>query len=339
MSDFLSLRLPPEALRRVCDPAQFDFSTAAELPDPDGIVGQQRAVDAIRFGIEIAHGGYNLFVLGPAGAGKHTVLDQFLSARAKAEPAPDGWCCVHDFAHPHKPHALRLPPGRACRLQRDMAQLVDELRAVIPATFESDAAAQNVALIRTPLGFSLAPQPVPLDVKVILFGDRWLHYLLHEPDPDFCELFKVSADFEEDLPRERGGVVSLADTPVRQSLAVTGSIDQHGDVQAIGDVNEKIEGFFDLCRARGLTGEQGVVIPRANVKHLDVARGCRRRGRRRCAGRFPARQRQRAGLREARVVRRRAAHVRAVAVGRRAVPVAAGGRRTRADRRDEGEAQ
>ncbi len=61
---------------------------------------------------------------------------------------------------------------------------------------------------------------------------------------------------------------ALAEIPIKQSLAVTGSVNQHGQVQAIGGVNEKIEGFFDLCRARGLTGEQGVVIPAANVKHL-----------------------------------------------------------------------
>lgn len=61
---------------------------------------------------------------------------------------------------------------------------------------------------------------------------------------------------------------ALADAPIRQSLAVTGSVNQHGVVQAIGGVNEKIEGFFDICQARGLTGEQGVLIPASNVKHL-----------------------------------------------------------------------
>ena len=61
---------------------------------------------------------------------------------------------------------------------------------------------------------------------------------------------------------------ALADAPVRQSLAVTGSVNQHGDIQAIGGVNEKIEGFFDLCKARGLAGSQGVLIPEANVKNL-----------------------------------------------------------------------
>jgi len=63
-------------------------------------------------------------------------------------------------------------------------------------------------------------------------------------------------------------ISALAKTPIRQSLAITGSIDQHGRIQAIGGVNEKIEGFFDICQKRGLTGEQGVLIPEANVKHL-----------------------------------------------------------------------
>ena len=60
----------------------------------------------------------------------------------------------------------------------------------------------------------------------------------------------------------------LSGLPLAQSLAVTGAVDQTGEVQAVGGVNEKIEGFFDVCRARGLTGEQGVLIPRANVRHL-----------------------------------------------------------------------
>jgi predicted ATP-dependent protease len=61
---------------------------------------------------------------------------------------------------------------------------------------------------------------------------------------------------------------AIGNVPIRQSLAVTGSLDQFGRVQAIGGVNEKIEGFFDLCNARGSTGAQGVLIPIANVKHL-----------------------------------------------------------------------
>jgi len=63
---------------------------------------------------------------------------------------------------------------------------------------------------------------------------------------------------------------ALSGVPIRQSLAVTGSVDQFGRVQAIGGVNEKIEGFFDVCSARGLTGDQGVLIPESNVQHLNL---------------------------------------------------------------------
>jgi predicted ATP-dependent protease len=71
---------------------------------------------------------------------------------------------------------------------------------------------------------------------------------------------------------------ALSGLPVRQAVAATGSVNQHGEIQAVGGVNEKIEGFFDVCRGRGLTGAQGVIVPRANVKHLmlrqDVVRAC-----------------------------------------------------------------
>jgi ATP-dependent Lon protease len=61
---------------------------------------------------------------------------------------------------------------------------------------------------------------------------------------------------------------SLAGVPLRQDLAVTGSVNQHGEIQPIGGVNIKIEGFFDVCKSRGLTGRQGVIIPHQNVNDL-----------------------------------------------------------------------
>jgi predicted ATP-dependent protease len=60
----------------------------------------------------------------------------------------------------------------------------------------------------------------------------------------------------------------LSDLPINQGLAITGSVNQYGQVQAVGAVNEKIEGYFDVCAARGLTGKQGVLLPSANVRHL-----------------------------------------------------------------------
>ncbi len=167
-----------------CDPNQFSFQTTDELPDCDEILGQARALDAVEFGIGIRHDGYNLFVLGPSGTGKRTVVRQFLQRRAADEAVPPDWCYVQNFDRSHQPKALQLPAGRGKQLQADMENLIDDLRAAIPAALEAEehqhrvneinqaakeqqeqalqriheeAQTQDVQLIRTPAGFALAP--------------------------------------------------------------------------------------------------------------------------------------------------------------------------------------
>ena len=176
--------LPPDALRRVTDPAGLGFATTAELQDLDQIVGQDRAVEAVRFAIGMRHDGYNLFALGPEGIGKYHVIRQFLERRAATEPVPPDVCYVHDFEQPQRPRALRLPVGRGAALRDAMDRLSLELRSAIPAAFETDeyrdrkaaledeakrrrdlavAAVEDharqlgVAVISTPLGLGLAP--------------------------------------------------------------------------------------------------------------------------------------------------------------------------------------
>ena len=63
---------------------------------------------------------------------------------------------------------------------------------------------------------------------------------------------------------------ALSKIPIRQDLAVTGSLDQFGNIQAVGGLNEKVEGFFRICRLFGLTGKQGVVLPRCNITNLTL---------------------------------------------------------------------
>jgi lon-related putative ATP-dependent protease len=176
--------LSAQQLCQRCDPSQFDFETTADLEDLSEIIGQERAVDAIHFGIGIQREGYNLFALGPSGTGKRTTIGQFLDRKAAAEPVPSDWCYVNNFDQPHRPRALRLPPGQATGLRSDMEQLVEELLTAIPAAFESEdyrtrrqeaqeelkerqekafgevekrAQEQGIALIRTPAGLAFAP--------------------------------------------------------------------------------------------------------------------------------------------------------------------------------------
>ncbi|MBE7554700.1 MAG: AAA family ATPase [Anaerolineales bacterium] len=177
--------LIPEALCRRCDLNQFAFATTAELDDLTEIIGQARAVEAVRFGIGIRRDGYNLYALGPQGAGKYSAIRQFLEQKAATETAPADWCYVNNFEQPHRPHYLKLPPGLGVTLRQDMAQLVEELRTAIPAVFESEdyrtrrqvieeefkereekvfeelkqaAQKRDIALIRTPAGLAFAPK-------------------------------------------------------------------------------------------------------------------------------------------------------------------------------------
>jgi lon-related putative ATP-dependent protease len=176
--------LTAEKLFTRCEPDQFRFDTTAELDGPEQVIGQDRAMEAIHFGIGIRRDGYNLFLLGPTGMGKHTMVRRFIEQRAKSEPTPDDYCYVNNFDQPHNPRALKLPAGQGRRLKQDMRQLLDDLRNAIPAAFESDeyrsraqeieqsfkerqekafqdlqeeAEKEHVALVHTPSGFALAP--------------------------------------------------------------------------------------------------------------------------------------------------------------------------------------
>jgi lon-related putative ATP-dependent protease len=131
--------LTPDQLCADCDADCFDFQTTAELEPLDEVIGQERAVESICFGIDIHRSGFNIFAFGPAGSGKSTTIQHFLGRQAVTRPVPDGWCYVMDFEQRHHPRALRLPPGRASQLCLDMSHLVEELLVAIPSAFETDA--------------------------------------------------------------------------------------------------------------------------------------------------------------------------------------------------------
>ena len=191
--------LTPDKLFQRCDPDEFSFQTTAELADLQKIIGQERAIEAIRVGVGIEHEGYNLFALGPNGTGKHTAVHQYLSQKAAQEPTPDDWCYVYNFEQARQPQALRLPAGRGILLAKDMEQLVEDLFTVLRAAFSGDdynnkkndllkklkerenkaleelqekAKAANLALLRTPQGVGFAP----LDEKGnVLTPDQFMH--------------------------------------------------------------------------------------------------------------------------------------------------------------------
>ena len=101
--------LAPHQLSRRCDPATLDFETTAELPDYADGLGQERAAEAVRFAFAVDHPGYNLFVLGEPGSGRHALIERLLGEHARSETvaAPSDWCYINNFAEASKPRVLR----------------------------------------------------------------------------------------------------------------------------------------------------------------------------------------------------------------------------------------
>jgi len=176
--------LEAQALSKHCDPDQFDFETTQELPELEEIIGQARAVDAVQFGIGMKRQGYNIFALGPEGAGKRTILTQFFEKAAAGQPVPPDWVYVNNFQEQHKSRALRLPAGKGIEFRQDMEEFIDEVRTALSTAFESDeyrsrmqeieteleehqgktleelgerAKEKGLAMIRTPTGLVFAP--------------------------------------------------------------------------------------------------------------------------------------------------------------------------------------
>src|SRR5713101_1214831 len=538
--------LSPERLRLLCSLDSVNCKTSEELGPVEGIIGQERALKALKFAIDMKGKGFNIYAGGLPGTGKRPATRSYLEGVAEAKPTPPDWCYVYNFENSYEPTALKLPAGMARTLQKDLRRLIDQAKRAVPKALQSSEFVSRTSDIRKKseeerskilgalktdftlvkggslhkanggylilgvnellsnqfsydglkralqsgsLGVeelgerlgttsikSLTPQPIPLNVKVVLAGDPSVYQVLYLADPDFKFLFKVKADFDDSIERNdknvkvygsfvhslceseglnhleasaiakvveygsrlaedqnklstrfpeladvvreasfyasqdggkyvrdvhimkaleekvyrsnlidqkvkemiqrgiilidtsgskvgqvnglsvislgdfefgqpsritastgmgRGGLIdiereskiggqihtkgvliisgylankyardrplsvacrlvfeqsyggvdgdsasstelyailsALSDLPIRQNFAVTGSVNQRGEVQAIGGINEKIEGFYGICKARGLKGDEGIMMPQSNVQHLMLS--------------------------------------------------------------------
>jgi len=131
-------RVPPDQVRWTCQPEDLPFETTADLPSGESIVGQDRAVRALDFGLTVSQPGYNIFVAGPAGTGRTTYTQSRVQQVAAAQEVPSDWIYVHNFQQPDQPMAISLPPGEGSRFRREVERLVDELKDSIRKLFASE---------------------------------------------------------------------------------------------------------------------------------------------------------------------------------------------------------
>jgi lon-related putative ATP-dependent protease len=207
-------------LYRPADLSALSFQTTSDIEPIDGLVGQQRAVDAIGFGTRVRKPGFNLFVIGSSEARMQQAVESVLRQTAQEMPRPPDWVYVNNFRESHKPIAIELPPGRALEFRDAMREVVDDLKTALPAVFEGEdyqtrreaidqafqakqgeafsalrdkAAEKSIVILRTPVGFALAPardgQVVPPDEF-----SKW-------PEAKRRETQEVIETLEKDLER------------------------------------------------------------------------------------------------------------------------------------------
>ena len=209
--------LTAEQLRRRCETTHFAFATTADAPELEGIIGQARATRAIEFGIEMPYPGYNIFAMGPGGAGKTSTLTSFLEDRAATRPVPADWGYIHNFKDPDRPKAVRLPPGGGSKLRDQVDALLLGIADTLPKTFASDQYAEHRNAVARELsdqrddrlrqldatarkqGFALISSPTGMGIAPARDGQ-----------PMTQEQFDALSDAEKEALNERGQALQEA---------------------------------------------------------------------------------------------------------------------------------
>ena len=132
------IRLSPEQLYQACDPADLPFETSRDLTPLPGLIGQQRAEEALQFAVNMQCSGYNLYVMGAQGIGKHTLVENVLAPIIKRQPKPDDWAYLHNFTDPQTPYAVALPAGQGRQLRADIETCIRRLEKLLPEAFDDE---------------------------------------------------------------------------------------------------------------------------------------------------------------------------------------------------------
>lgn len=266
--------LGPDALCKSCNPSDFIFTTTADLTTDADSLAQQRAGDAIRFGIGIQRDGYNIFAMGPTGAGKQFLVRHYLDQQAAQRAAPPDLCYVNDFTETTKPRLLMVPAGRGTALKKDMAELVEEVRSALPAVFESEeyqakanairhstdthrelsqlqerAKTQGVAMLHSPAGVVFAP----------LKGEQVLSPEDYEKLPD-AEQKRIAAVIEG-LEKQLASIVRQVPKWEREARGRLRELNREMTSLAVGHLLDELRETYADC---------GNVLQYLDAVHEDI---------------------------------------------------------------------
>ncbi|MEA2015872.1 MAG: Lon-like protease helical domain-containing protein [Actinomycetota bacterium] len=133
----MTSELSPDKLKFTIDENKIGHESTDKITPLKSIIGQDRAVKALKFGLNIENGGFNIFVSGHTGTGRMTGVKDFVEELAKTKPAPSDWCYVNNFKNSYEPKTIELPPGKGIVFKEEMINFINSIRSSLPKTFGS----------------------------------------------------------------------------------------------------------------------------------------------------------------------------------------------------------
>ncbi len=258
--------LSSNQLRRICSPEFLQCRNTGELEPLQEIIGQERAVRALRFGLGIQDKGFNVYIAGYPGTGRTTAVKNFVEETAKKQPIPSDWCYVNNFNDEYTPKAIKLPPGKGKIFQKNMKNFVEDTKRALRKAFESEDYAarrentikqvesQRKALIEQlnveaqKDGFIIQSSPIGLLIIPIIKG---------KPVTDE-ELLALPTKVRSEIQDKRGQLESKLRTAMRQFTDLDRKVHEeitklNRDIAlyAIGnlvaELTEEYKGFSDVA--------------------------------------------------------------------------------------------
>ncbi len=296
--------LNSDQLRRGCDLEGCGATSTADLPQLEGIIGQERATRALKFGLDIPSYGFNVYAMGPTGAGKTTTITAYLERKAANEPVPDDWCYVNNFKQLDQPNAIRLPAHAASKLRDAVEAMLRSLREEIPRAFEGEEYMahrnkiareldeQRTATLKTLTefvsnkGFSLVQTPMGLVIVPVINGEVVSPEQYDKLEPDVREkLEEQRPEMQESLEKTMMQVRELEKTAKEKMSNLDRDIAEftvghffediktafpHAEVDTfLDEAKEDLIQNIEIFKSRTPESQDGNDVPKMMLSRMD----------------------------------------------------------------------
>ena len=240
-------------LRLICDPKIFKFKNTSEVKPLDTVIGQERAVEAIDFGLNMNDPGYNIFVTGLAGTGKSTIVRDLVTKHAITLSTPNEWCLVNNFKDEFRPKAIAIPPKNAIRFSKKMNRVIEGLKKELPEVFENETYLKKLSKIKSKyadrqhhLYEHLEIFAAKKNLQIEQTEDDFQTIPIVDGQPitpeDFNKLpEKVKSEIEENLRSIQSEIESIAIEMDKSNLSLHADIEKLMDEYALSVVKKRLD--------------------------------------------------------------------------------------------------